>query len=64
MTKQHLKPPEEYGYTARREPSLSRRTDKYERLLQTLRKRGPQPWVRSSHERNQCQALNTRPKNT
>ena len=55
MTKQPLKPLDQ---------SLSRCTAEYQRLLQTLRKRGPQPWVRSSHERNQCQALNTRPKNT
>ena len=42
MTKQPLKPLEQ---------SLSRSTE-YQRLLQTLRKRGPQPWVKPSHERN------------
>ena len=30
---------------------INRRTE-YQRLLRTLRKRGPQPWVKPSHERN------------
>lgn len=41
MTKQHLKPLQK---------PINRRTE-YERLLQTLRKRGPQPWVKPSHAR-------------
>ena len=41
MTNKHLKSLEQ---------SLDRRTE-YQRLLQTLRKRGHQPWVKPSHER-------------
>ena len=48
MTKQHLKP---------REQSLSRCAD-YQRLLQTLKKRGPQPWVKPSHERKKGTDVN------
>ena len=41
LTKQDSKPIEK---------CLNRRTDR-QRLLQTLRKRGHQPWVKPSHER-------------
>ena len=52
MTKQPLKP---------REQSLSRCTAEYQRLLQTLRKRGHQPWVKPAHERKESLTPDERP---